>query len=615
MNFFRGVTGVHVIKRSVLASVLSLSLAGTAFAVPNWPSVPYSYYASQEDLASLLREFAGGFSLALQLGPNVQGVVNGKFNTNSPTEFLNRLGGVYGFNWFVYAGTLFVSRSNDMKTRSINSLGTSIAAIREALKQLGVLDLRFGWGELPDQGIALVSGPPAYVDLVERTVAALPIGTAGQEVVVFKLKHATVNDRTISYRDQTMVTPGLATVLRNLITGDVGGTTDATLSTMAAPLRESPPVFPVGSDGTGGTGAATSPELKTTKTTRSTGGLRFWEPTVQADTRLNAIIVQDIPDRIPIYRSLIEQLDVPSTLIEIEAMIVDVNSDLVKTLGVSWGILNGDTSIGYGDLSLSPSNGWPIDSGGMAAAGTIGLSVGNSLAARIHAMQTDGQASILSQPSILTTDNMGALIDLSDTFYVQTRGERVATVTPITAGTSLRVTPRYISGSDGARVELTVDIEDGRIQQERQVDNLPTVRRSNISTLAVVNNDQTLLIGGYNSSQDSEQVDKVPFLGDIPVLGALFSNRSKTLQRRERLFLIRPRVVAINGKPVAQSWVESAATILNATWGDTHPMMGGKSLELAGDKNTRLVGRSNGVKKGDGPIKAASDYFSNDKPF
>src|SRR5690606_30638976 len=101
--------------------------------------------------------------------------------------------------------------------------------------------------------------------------------------------------------------------------------------------------------------------------------------------------------------------------------------------------------------------------------------------------------------------------------------------------------------AEGMRVELTIDIEDGRIQQERQIDGLPTVRRSNISTLAVVGNDQTLLIGGYNSSQDTEQVDKVPFLGDIPVLGALFSNRAKTSLRRERLFLIRPRVVAING--------------------------------------------------------------------
>eukprot|EP00887_Chlorella_sp_A99_P004405 scaffold39.g4405.t1 len=189
-------------------------------------------------------------------------------------------------------------------------------------------------------------------------------------------------------------------------------------------------------------------------------------------------------------------------------MIVDVNSNLINELGVTWGAVAGAASFGYGNMALAPSNGLPIESSAKLAPGTLGLSVGNNLVARMRALQTKGQANILSQPSILTTDNLGAMIDLSDTFYIQTRGERVASVTPVTVGTSLRVTPRYISAAEGARVELTVDIEDGRIIEERQIDNLPTVRKSNISTLAVVGNDQTLLIGGYNSSQDSEQVDK-----------------------------------------------------------------------------------------------------------
>ncbi|MVW78593.1 EscC/YscC/HrcC family type III secretion system outer membrane ring protein [Bordetella sp. 02P26C-1] len=604
--------GVHVFKHSILAGVLSIGLLGTALAAPNWPLVPYSYYANQEDLPTLLREFAGGFSLALQIGPNVKGVVNGKFNTNSPTEFLNRLGGVYGFNWFVHSGTLFVSRSDDMQTRTIDSQGSSITAIRDALEQLGVLDPRFGWGELADQGIALVSGPPAYVALVEKTVKALPIGPGGQEVAVFKLKHASVNDRTVTYRDSTMVTPGLATVLRNLITGDSSGVGNETLVTMAAPLREKPPLVSVDSEPTRESSGVVS---SAGKASPGSSGLRLREATVQADTRLNAIIVQDVPERIPVYRALIEQLDVPSTLIEIEAMIVDVNSELVRTLGVSWGLLSGDVSVGYNNLTAAPSRGLSPADGVLPGLGTLGLSVGDSLVARLRALQTEGQATILSQPSILTTDNMGAVIDLSDTFYVQTSGERVATVTPITAGTSLRVTPRYIGASEGMRVELTVDIEDGRIQDEI-LEKLPTVRKSTISTLAVVENDQTLLIGGYNSTQDSNKTEKVPFLGDIPFLGALFSHRSKTLQRRERLFLLRPRVVAINGKPVVQPLIPETPVFLDATWNDTHPLMGGRWLERADTGSTRLrrwtATRQPTAKAT--PIDVA-DYFSKDSPF
>lgn len=593
-------------KRMILATALSLGVTGASVAAPNWANVPYSYYAREENLQTLLREFAGGFSLSLQMGPNVSGTVNGKFNANSPTEFLDRLGGVYGFNWFVYAGTLFVSRSNDMKTRSVSAMGSSISALRQALQQLGILDPRFGWGELPDQGIALVSGPPGYVDLVERTVAALPMGAGGQQVAVFRLKHASVNDRTISYRDQKVVTPGLSTVLRNLITGGGGGNNNETLAAIAAPLRDNPPAFPQANGGPAADSAPTVAAAGGAPAPIAKPGLRLREPTVQADARLNAIIVQDIPDRIPIYRSLIEQLDLPSTLVEIEAMIVDVNSDLVNELGVNWGARAGTTSFGYGNLALAPSGGLPLESGAALSPGTIGVSVGSSLVARLRALQTKGQANILSQPSILTADNLGAMIDLSDTFYIQTRGERVATVTPVTVGTSLRVTPRHIESKDGARVELTVDIEDGRIQEERPIDGLPTVRKSNISTLAVVGNDQTLLIGGYNSSQNSEQVDKVPFLGDIPGLGIFFSNKSNTVQRRERLFLIRPRVVAVNGEVVGLPGGAQATPVLNATWGSDKPMTPGQYLDLVQGQRTRvLFGPNVQVRDVGGPVRVS----------
>ncbi|MHA3904736.1 type III secretion system outer membrane ring subunit SctC [Castellaniella sp. WN] len=599
---------------------LTLCLTGApALAAPNWPMASYSYYARNESLENVLRQFAGGFSLALEMAPGVKGTVNGKFNTTTPTEFMDKLGGVYGLNWFVYSGTLFVSPASAMVTRPVSAMGSSITALRDALRELGVLDPRFGWGELADQGIALVSGPPAYVNLVRKMVDALPLGAGGQQVAVFRLKHASVNDRVVSYRTQSIVTPGLATVLRNLILGSGSGANNETLAAVAAPLRENPPAFasPAGdaggapAPGAAGADGSAAPEPK-----RRAGqgqGLRFREPTVQADPRLNAIIVQDIPDRIPIYRQLIEQLDVPSTLIEIEAMIVDVNSDNVSELGVSWGARAGNAAFGYGDLGLRPSNGLPLDSASDLSPGALGLSISNVLAARLRALETKGAANILSQPSILTADNMGALIDLSDTFYIQTTGERVATVTPVTVGTSLRVTPRYIEGgADRRRVELTVDIEDGRIQDERKIGALPTVRKSSISTLAVVDDGQTLLVGGYNSSQDSQQVDKVPGLGDIPILGMLFSRKSKTVQRRERLFLLRPRVVTIQGDPVASPRRPPAGgtgPALSATWPDGgKPMSAGEYLDLIQGQRTRV--RFENVREApvSGPVRVGASY-------
>lgn len=617
-------------KRIILSGALALCLAAAwpAQAAPNWPNAPYSFYAKSEDLKDVLQEFASGFSLSLQMGPGIRGTVNGRFNANTPTEFMDKLGGVYGFNWFVYGGTLFVSNASDITAKSISAMGGSITAMHDALLQMGVLDPRFGWGELPDQGIALVSGPPAYVKLVQRMVAALPLGAGGQQVQVFRLKYASVQDRVISYRGQQIVMPGVTTILRNLIQGSGSGNNNQVLSSIAAPLRQHPPAFnnytasnAGDANAPGGVAASNVSAQASDAATRAAGtggsgqpsraggGLRLQEPSVQADPRQNAIIVQDIPDRIPIYRQLIEELDKPSTLIQIEAMIVDVDTNLVNQLGVTWGGLSGKTSLGYGDLSLTPSGGLPLVSGASLSPGTLGVSVGNLLVARLNALQASGQAHILSQPSILTVDNMGAVIDLSTTFYIQTVGQTVATVTPETVGTSLRVTPRYIDDRGERKVELTVDIEDGGIDQSTTVGALPTVSSSTISTLAVVGDNQTLLIGGYDHAQYASQTNKVPILGDIPIIGALFSSRGKTGRQQERLFLLRPRVVAIAGKMISMPRGQDGSGLaLSATWGQA---VGGHALNLVGGQQTRVVPgmRQTG---GTGPLTVSPDYVGPD---
>lgn len=612
-------------KRIILSGALSLCLAAAwpAQAAPNWPNAPYSFYAKSEDLKDVLQEFASGFSLSLQMGPGIRGTVNGRFNANTPTEFMDKLGGVYGFSWFVYGGTLFVSNASDITAKSISAMGGSITAMHDALLQMGVVDPRFGWGELPDQGIALVSGPPAYVKLVQRMVSALPLGAGGQQVQVFRLKYASVQDRVISYRGQQITMPGVTTILRSLIQGSGSGNNNQVLSAIAAPLRQHPPAFNSytannagDANMPGGVAAsnvgAPAPDVAAAgsgQPLNRAGGLRLQEPSVQADPRQNAIIVQDIPDRIPIYRQLIEELDKPSTLIQIEAMIVDVDTNLVNQLGVTWGGLAGKASFGYGDLSLAPSGGLPVASVASPSPGTLGVSVGNMLVARLNALQASGQAHILSQPSILTVDNMGAVIDLSTTFYIQTVGQTVATVTPETVGTSLRVTPRYIDDRGDRKVELTVDIEDGGIDQSTTVGTLPTVSSSTISTLAVVGDDQTLLIGGYDHAQYSSQTNKVPILGDIPIIGALFSSRGKTGQQQERLFLLRPRVVAIAGKMISMPRGQDGSGLaLSATWGQA---VAGHSLNLVGGQQTRVMP---GMQQagGNAPLTVSPDYVAPD---
>jgi type III secretion protein C len=297
-------------------------------------------------------------------------------------------------------------------------------------------------------------------------------------------------------------------------------------------------------------------------------------PSVQADPRINALVVQDTPDRLPIYERLIAQLDVPSPLIEIEALIIDVSSDRMEELGIAWGGRFGRTAAGYGNLT-PPADGNSISiaraSSGMVNPTTVLVDAGNYLVSRIRALEGVGDARIQASPSVLTIDNVGALLDLSQTFYIQTTGERVANVTPVTAGTTLRVTPHYIQKGDEPSVELTVDIEDGQILSTGQNGQLPTVTRSTVSTQAIVGDNQTLLIGGYNSSQYSEQVNRVPVLGSIPILGALFSNTSHSNQRRERLFLIRPKIISVPMGEVASKAPELPPTTIEPAWPGAKP--------------------------------------------
>lgn len=556
------------------ASLLCTSLAPAQAAPPPWTEAPYSYYADNTPLPQVLRDFASSFSLSLELSPQVAGKVQGKFNSASPTEFIDRLGSVYGLTWFTHAGTLYVGRTTEAATRSISAGGGSIATVRQALTSLGVLDTRFGWGELPEQGIALVSGPAPYVALIERTMAQLPQMAGGQQVAVFRLKHASVDDRTILYRDRQITTPGLAQVLRNLIGGQAGsaGVNNALAATLASsqglpglpgmasaantaglsfePNSSGLPTGPFASaNGTANaTGAQTGAGADPKGAAAAAMGMRRVVPSIQADSRLNAIIVQDTAERMPLYRSLIEQLDIPSPLIEIEAMIVDINSSRLDELGIAWNARRGGTVAGFGSMTRS-GDGNDLVLGSVARGATVDptslvVSSGNFLINRIRALEGTGEARIQSRPSILTIDNIGALLDLSETFYVRTIGERVATVTPITAGTTLRVTPHYVQRPDGPVIQLDVDIEDGQIQETR-TDTLPRVRRSVVSTQAIVGEGQTLLIGGYKSTQSTRDVNRVPVLGSLPVLGLLFSNRVDNQQSSERLFMIKPRLVSL----------------------------------------------------------------------
>lgn len=519
---------------------------------PPWPDGAFSYYAEGASLETVLRDFAANFSLSLDLGPGYREVVNGRFNTASPTEFIDRLGGVFGFMWFTHAGTLYISRNYELTTRALPLPSvTGLNSLRQALTTLDILDPRYGWGELPEQGVVMVSGPPAYVNLIEQTINALPGVVPAQQVQVFRLKHASVTDRTIRYRDREVRVPGVAQVLQNLVGNASSAGLESMLQDPATTLSrvagQSQPI--VVEDGGELAPVANLSAAAGPVTIRAAAG----GPSIQADPRINAIIIMDRPDRIPLYERLIAMLDVQTALIEIEAMIIDVNSSRLEELGIRWSLVDRDGRRGFafGDVNTAPDSNTlsfvEAARGGVVDPNTLLVTgAAEYFMTRLRALQRTGDADIQSRPSILTEENAEALIDLSQTFYVRVAGERVATLTPITAGTTLKVTPRVIRDEDNLRIWLAVDIEDGGIL-DRTIDEIPGVRSSSLSTQAVIRPNESLLVGGYNAEQRIASRDQLPILGDIPLVGLMFSSRATDVQRRERLFLIRPRILELPG--------------------------------------------------------------------
>jgi type III secretion protein C len=560
----------------VLACLTPASHAGP----PPWPDGEFTYYADKITLREVLQDFAAGFNLALEASIPLSEPVNGRFNLRSATEFINRLGGTYGFVWFTHAGRLYVSPGRDIQVRAITAGAVSNPAnnLRGLLLTLGVLEPKFGWGELPERGTVMVSGPPAYIDLVERTIRALPDGPSGMQVAVFRLKHASVQDRTVSYRDREITNPGVATIIRNLIMGTAfAQTTERTvpqpnMRATSDTAGESARASPAGSAGSaeapgGEVGAAGRGASGGTGSAQNIAALPRFRPSIQAEPRTNSIIVQDTPDRIPVYERLVAQLDVPTQLVEIEALIIDVNTNRLSELGVVWGTAfdNQRGALGFGSVANSPISNNTVSIVGSTALGGASptaaiVSGADYFVARLRMLEQQGDAAIQARPSIITSENLGAVIDLSETQYLQTTSERTALVTPITAGTTLRVTPRLVGAGDTQKVHLTLDIEDGQIQSAA-AGTRPSVRRGVVSTEATIRPEESLLIGGYNSVQTVKGEDKVPLLGDIPLVGALFRTQTDQLQRRERLFLIRSTVAAggstLSARPLPDLQLES----------------------------------------------------------
>jgi type III secretion protein C len=504
----------------------------------------YAYYATNTPVAKVLSDFCANFGIRLKLGRDISDKLSGRLNAPTPSEFLNQVTSTLGLTWFYYNGTLYVSRAAEWQTRTVAVPKAAVPNLKQAMIDLGVFDAKFGWATMTEPGLVFLSGPREYIDLVDTTVQSLRVTPGGKQIALFRLKHANATDRTVDVRGTKIVIPGVVTILRSL--AGSGQPSGAPKTRTSGGANGMPPSEGGSADGANGTPMMNiSEDARHAVADRVIGGELNSGASIETDTRLNALIIKDSPEALAMYQKLIEAIDVPVALVEIEAMTVDISKTRLNELGIDWTIAgNHKLSATLGNNEVVPAAG-ALSLGYNTNAVTLVGDQAAALIAKIKLLETKGDAKVVGKPFVLTTDNLIAVIDLSQTFYVPVQGERVATLTPVTTGVMLKVAPHVISrGKAPAEIRLVVDIQDGALVNRTGL-SLPLVQQSSISTEATILESQSLLIGGYDRTADSNSTAGVPGLSNLPVIGGLFRNNIVQSDDTKRLFLITPRIVNI----------------------------------------------------------------------
>ncbi|UOG19730.1 MULTISPECIES: type IV pilus secretin PilQ family protein [Acinetobacter] len=288
---------------------------------------------------------------------------------------------------------------------------------------------------------------------------------------------------------------------------------------------------------------------------------------IVSDDRTNTLIVNDTAQNIDKIRKMVDLLDVQVQQVMVEARIVRASTSFTKEMGVKWGILsqginsNNDLLVGGSDQTLwdlktpdddgkytiqRPDN-LNVDLGVTNPAGQIAFSLISlsdfMLDLELSALQADGYGEVISTPKVLTGDKQKAKVATGQEVPYQTTTNSASGSTATTsfkeALLSLEVTP---SITPDGKVQMQLDIAKDSIAGEAPNGEL-ILNKNTITTNVLVNNGETVILGGVFEQTTSNSQTKVPFLGDIPYIGRLFRKDTKSDDKQELLIFVTPRIV------------------------------------------------------------------------
>jgi len=279
---------------------------------------------------------------------------------------------------------------------------------------------------------------------------------------------------------------------------------------------------------------------------------------IQADSGSNALIITAPEAVFNNLKSVVEKLDVRRAQVLVEALIVEVSADKAAEFGIQWAATgangNGGKAFGLFGNSSTTSNIGAIaanPSGAIGAASglNIGFSVSKNLGVLARALEKEAGANILSTPTLLTLDNEEAKISVGSNVPFQTgsftlTGTTGGTASPFQTierkdvGLTLKVKPQI---SEGGTVRMQISQEVSKIAGTPNT--LSSTDKRSIESTVLVDDGQVVVLGGLIDDQVQDTEDRVPVLGDIPVLGHLFRYNTRTHKKTNLMVFLRPQIV------------------------------------------------------------------------
>jgi general secretion pathway protein D len=319
---------------------------------------------------------------------------------------------------------------------------------------------------------------------------------------------------------------------------------------------------------------------------------------IQADAATNTLIITANEAQYRNLRSIIDQLDARRAQVYIEALIVEVDNSKLAELGVQWAALGGSSTIAGASTGFSTGGNNLNSQIAAKAANSAPLTLGNGLnlglfssqlglGALVHALESDTKTNILSMPNIITLDNEEAKIIVGQNVpfitgqYTTSASAGSAGVSPFQTverkdiGLTLRVKPQI---SEGGTVKMAIYQENSSISPTTNSAGLITNKRS-IDTNILVDDGQIIVLGGLIDDKANDTDDKVPGLGDLPLIGGLFKYRSRTREKTNLMVFLRPTVIRNNEQSVSLAtdrydYIRNSELNAQPTKGDLLPNAG-----------------------------------------